>query len=518
MKKFSFCLFVLTAFILLVSCGGVGGGGGGGAAGGSADDGPSGGSAVGATYAPAYIYNVPEEFQTSSYTIYTIRRSYDGRSLNLSSTNTYAQVANSDFGSEQQFNGKSFVQNTDEWPVPEAGFITRNRFWGVQSENYVENVTEKDFWFLSNFANDISVHETFKLKKIGTHCRVWYRKSEDESSGSLTDNQLETIKDKLDAMFAVETALCGSMETTRNWSNIISIPSGSKLEIVVYSMGENYLGYFHPRDFNITDAKSNKAPIIYISSTDTTSNMYSTVSHELNHLLNYIKKTVNNNLHIETWYTELLSNTIEEVLENFNGVSADDSVRKDHLPVFLCSYNRGLFWNQDFQSYSNVFAFGAWLLRNYGGASLFQKIATNNLVQEASIEKAVRDMGYNETFDSLRLKFAESLIFTEYNCGKPNFNKRIYDTGFFSGVTIDMPEINLMSITSISSASADNAAALVNCSAGASYKGPLILKPDYHFQQILPYGFELNKLGTGDNVQQIQIPSEAFGRTSVEFK
>ena len=531
MKKFSVCLFVLTAFILLVSCGGGGGGGGGGAAGGSSSDGSSSAAGSSVTYSPGYTYSVPAIYQDNSYTGYLLRSFLDVRGIDEDNSTSlpcppeataFSTITQNTSNDGSQGSGKRFVQNAENWPMPKlASSSERRLFASVQSKTYSIGNTEK-FWIIINFLPEESVETTFTLKKIGTHCRVWYKTDEDVSANTrrLTDEQLETIRYKLDSMFEVETALCGSMVPNeaiyRIYNNVIPITSETKLDIVVYSMTDNYLGYFYPRDLLTDNGYSNKAPIIYITSTDVSSNMYSTVSHEFDHLLNYIQKDINLGQREATWYTELMSNTIEEVLELYNGVTTGDSVRSMRLPGFLLLYNYGLLWNQSNStpSYSNVYAFGAWLVRNYGGPELFHRIATNNYVNEASIVQAVNSMGYNETFESLRKKFAESLVYTSSGCGKPNFNKEINTT--FAGADIFMPAINLMSIKTIDSASADEAEAFVNCSVGGSYYGPAILKPTAHFRNVYRYGFEIQKLGSG--LTQIQIPSNRYGTFEVEFK
>ncbi|MBP5329366.1 MAG: hypothetical protein J6Y75_05640 [Spirochaetaceae bacterium] len=521
MKKLLSFLFITVFVLVLTACGGGGGGGGG------VSSSPSSGSPAGSTvsYAPAYTYNVPAD-KTSS-TAYLIRsNSSYMRSLSAPGATSFSSIAinETDFVTEGSFAPKRFAQNTEEWPVPGLISVSKNSpLYSIQPKSYNIDDTEK-FWVITNFTTSADEEKTFALKKIGTHCRVWYDVT---NPNGLIDSQLETIKDKLDAMFEVETTLCGSMVPTKNYSDVITITDTTKLEIVVYQMESGLCGYFSPKDFTPAAAHSNKAPIIYITSADTSPNMYSTVSHEFDHLLNFVNKTLNHGLVQETWYTELLSNTIEEVLENFNQVTGSVSVRS-RLPYFLQYYNYGLYWNQDGPSYANVYAFGAWLLRNYGttlsngqysGAMLFREIATNAYVNEESIVRAVNALnGTNETFASLRQKFMESLIYTEAGCGKANFNKAVYDTGFFDGVTIVMPSINLNSIVVIpgSNVSADIASKLINCTAGSDYCGPCILKPTAHYANILPYGFEIQKLG--NNLTQIEIPSGLYGDFTVDFK
>ena len=525
MKKLLSFLFITVFVLVLTACGGGGGGGGGSVAGGPSSD--DGSSAVGSSvsYSPGYTYYVPAIYQDNSYTGYFLRYSVGDKELlpALTAATGFSTIDQNTANNGSQASGKRFVQNTENWPMPKVASSSQRRLLAsVQPKTYALGDTEQ-FWVITDFNNETSQEKTFTLKQIGSHCRVWYDNDDPNNLDNEQNNQLAIIKTKLEAMFAVETALCGSMVPTRTYSNVIPITSETKLEIVVYAMTDSYLGYFYPRDLMTDNAYSNKAPVIYITSTDTTSNMYSTVSHEFDHLLNFIQKDINLDKRQATWYTELMSNTIEEVLESFNDVDNAHSVRTTWMPAFLFYYNHGLLWNQlnSNASYSNVYAFGAWLVRNYGGPELFHKIATNAYVNEESIVQAVRSMGYNETFVSLRKKFAESLIYTVAGCGRPNFNKGINTT--FAGENIVMPAIDLMTIQSLSTdsdkynyASANKAACLVNCTEGQPYYGPLILKPTAHFENVCKYGFEIQKLGTG--LTQVEIPSNYYGAFDVEFK
>lgn len=534
MKKLLSFLLITVFVLVLTACGGGGGGGGG------VSSSPSAGSPAGSTvsYSPAYTYNVPADKTSSD--AYLIRRSVSVGILPTPGATSYASVAVENPVTETSFACKRFPHNTDEWPLPESDFVTTNRFLAsIQPKNYVVYGSEDDnanhsnstenFWVITDFTTNSGATRTFKLTNIGQHCRVWY---DITNPNNLSATDLTNIQNKLDAMFEVETALCGSMVPTHN--NYLSINLNTKLEIVIYEMEHSpqytLCGYFSPKDLYPNEPNSNKAPIIYVSSYNISPETYSTVSHEFNHLLNYVKKVLNNNKrNMETWYTELLSNTIEEVLEVFNGATDIAYSPRKMLPIFLCSYNYGLCWKQNMPSYANVYAFGAWLLRNYGGSALFHEIATNEYVNEESIEMAVRSKGYNETFDSLRKKFAESLIYIT-DSGKPNFNKSVSENYYYKNnmfVTINMPAINLNSnqFQLTSSASEGLATILADCTAGHPYVGPVIFNPEYHFSnlnnsypetRILDYGFEIQKLGSG--LSQIEIPSSYYGSFEVVYK
>lgn len=57
-------------------------------------------------------------------------------------------------------------------------------------------------------------------------------------------------------------------------------------------------------------------------------------------------------------------------------------------------------------NYANAYAFGAFLARNYGGAEIIKKIATNEYVNEEAVEKAT-----GKSFEELIKNFAISFLY-----------------------------------------------------------------------------------------------------------
>ena len=61
-------------------------------------------------------------------------------------------------------------------------------------------------------------------------------------------------------------------------------------------------------------------------------------------------------------------------------------------------------------SYAGAYAFGAYLARNYGGASLIKEIATNEYVDQESITAALQACNYDETFETVFAKYMQALL------------------------------------------------------------------------------------------------------------
>ena len=72
-------------------------------------------------------------------------------------------------------------------------------------------------------------------------------------------------------------------------------------------------------------------------------------------------------------------------------------------------------------------------MRNFGGIELINKIATNEETGKEAITKALKDLGYDETYDSVFAKFGQVLINTDgegFSLNKSPYNKYDYSTNF----------------------------------------------------------------------------------------
>ena len=161
-------------------------------------------------------------------------------------------------------------------------------------------------------------------------------------------------------------------------------------------------------------------------------------------------------LNPSTWYNEMLSMLCEDMLQSFLENEDKDSPKK-RLSRFCSNYSDSgivdwLSGDHVFSSYAMSYAFGAYLARNYGGASLIKKIATNNLVDKSSITAAIKEQGYTtETFDTVYKKFVQALLIQNLPNGGivPSFNKNATQTLTYSQglITYNYPmtAINLWS-------------------------------------------------------------------------
>lgn len=320
--------------------------------------------------------------------------------------------------------------------------------------------------YLQKSNNDFE-KETATNMYSGTYCNVFFV---DNTSGKITADSLSSYK-KDDDSIAIDifetlgklfdekvypniTNILGSFSYTTKYSDVIESPS--KINIVVAdcyydytkteSSGEGVQGYFLGADM-LTEYPNQDA-IIYLDSYFLNYNpetCYSTLAHEFNHMLNYINKTFSNKLLFSTWYTEMLSALADAMFENYlvSDLDEDDSIYMQRIPFFNTFYNLGFSnWRNTsnyltsdltsdiYISYGNVFAFGDFLAKNYGGFDLITEIATNSYVDEDSILYAVQKVQNDSsiTFENIIKKFSSVIvnqIFTTKDSTLPTLNKKI---------------------------------------------------------------------------------------------
>lgn len=292
----------------------------------------------------------------------------------------------------------------------------------------------------------------------------------------LSDEDFEKLGIKFDSLYEAETNLMGNRIMK---GDVRYIKTPNKISVVVNDIecdstkdqeGGTF-GYFYGMDlytnrtlelYNRDDGNSTQ--VIYIDSyflKNAKEMTYSTLAHEFNHLLNYINKEVNKEISQNNWFTEMLSMTAEDLL--FDSCLKDISNTKNkvisnRIPYFLGGYNIGFTsWNSGntYQNYGNTFAYGAFLVRNYGGPDLINRIATNGFVNEEAITEALKagtikikdpDTGKERkpTFEDTFLDFCISSInysvTAESNLS--TFNKAQYKDGKYK---YSAQAINLMS-------------------------------------------------------------------------
>ncbi len=293
--------------------------------------------------------------------------------------------------------------------------------------------------------------------------------------------------------------------------------TGEAVNLVLYDLAKDfdkdspstYMGYFIGKDYYCTDpdtgryftdigAKSNCGKYIYIDtptcnlSYDENGNakyegnvkdgkyvpsgtIISTIMHEFQHLIFYGKK-----LSGQPWYNEMLSMLIEDIffddLSERYGLQAEDSSR-GRLSRFNNYYYYD--WTKekfDPDCYAPTYAFGAWLVRNYGGVQLIMKMCsdTDNNGFEAIVNAVNELNGFKGDNVVTKTSLLEQFLIacsikTEYSEGTdlPTFNRISGEEYSSYGHTSKLEPLDLFS--------EENSWFDVN---GNEWIGPLIISED----------------------------------------
>jgi hypothetical protein len=244
------------------------------------------------------------------------------------------------------------------------------------------------------------------------------------TDGKLTTAQAQALADKFDLIYPVETKLLGYEYGGAPGS---AEPGGKdgdiKVQILVYDFGGGgAAGFFWSKDFYIMTG-SNLAEMFYVDvgqverSPDYT---YSLLVHEFQHMINFNVKYVENHVSSAAWYDETLSTMAEDVISPLIGVGPTNWSHpiNQRISTFLNNYDSlGVTeWSTlDSVAYAKGFAFGAYLVRNYGGAQLLQKILANNTTNVASISAALNELNPGLDFYKALESYGEAFIYSGAN-------------------------------------------------------------------------------------------------------
>jgi hypothetical protein len=291
---------------------------------------------------------------------------------------------------------------------------------------------KRDFWVENGFNSRNFVERQATLRAVGQYGNIWVM---DENYGSgasankITDSQAQTLAQKFDQIYPLETKLIG-YEYGGGPGGDGGKDGDPKVQILVYDIVDTSgtamaAGYFWSKDF-YTNAqlgssyKSNLAEIFYIDASqvrDVPVYIYSALIHEFQHMIHFNQKYVKRGISSATWYNEMLSMMAEDVIGPMIGIPLTDPKHtiRVRMPTALYYYHaEGISeWGTlSSRSYATKSAFGAYLMRNYGGAELLQRLISNNTTNNASITSALSEFSSGLTFEQALAKYGEAMIFS----------------------------------------------------------------------------------------------------------
>jgi hypothetical protein len=288
----------------------------------------------------------------------------------------------------------------------------------------------KMFWVESFYDSGTWVQKQATLRATGVYENIWVA---DENFGQIEDDvtdrkitikQAEMLAEKFDLIYPLETNLLG-FEYGGGPDGDGGKDGDPKIQILVYDIVDDTgevkaAGYFWGKDHYSSISMSNLAEIFYLntSSIDNSPDyMYSCLSHEFQHMINFNMKYVKHGKNSDSWYDEMLSEMTEDVISPLIGVDPQNWAHPSRcrISTFLDTYNQtGITeWNRlEDTSYAKGYAFGAYLMRNYGGALLLSKILANDMTNIDSITAALSEISPGTTFETALEKYGEALIFS----------------------------------------------------------------------------------------------------------
>lgn len=173
--------------------------------------------------------------------------------------------------------------------------------------------------------------------------------------------------------------------------------------------------------------------------------LISTLAHEFQHMINFYQKYILLDTNIDTWVNEMLSESTEDLIatkikhigprgvDYLDGSAGDPGNTLGRYPLFNQNNTLSLTtWNSVLADYSKVNAFGAYLIRNYGGEKVLHDIMHNRFDDAQAVMDAVSKtvQGSVKTFDDLIHEWGISVLLSDRIDAKRN--QYSYNTNDFA--------------------------------------------------------------------------------------
>jgi len=187
--------------------------------------------------------------------------------------------------------------------------------------------------------------------------------------------------------------------------------------------------------------------------------LISTLAHEFQHMINFYQKYILLDSNTDTWINEMLSESTEDLVATkirhigprgvayTDGSAGDPGNTLGRYPLFNANNTLSLTtWTNQLEDYSNVNAFGAYLLRNYGGAALLHDIMHNGFEDEQAVVDAVNKSanGSGKTFSDLLSEWGVAVMLSDHDnlVNTPFYNTGDFTYSDYNGIIYDMGSIN----------------------------------------------------------------------------
>ena len=164
----------------------------------------------------------------------------------------------------------------------------------------------------------------------------------------------------------------------------------------------------------------------------------STLAHEFQHMINYYQINVVKGVTQDTWLNELLSMSMEDLLANKMFTDYSSSPYYFRFSSFnyynyypLCS------WSNASPYYSINYAFGSYLLRQFGGANFVKNIYSSGKISSDAIESAT-----GKSFSTIQRNWGAAYLLSDKNLSSGDFAYNTNLSSSLNGITYNLVEAN----------------------------------------------------------------------------
>lgn len=261
------------------------------------------------------------------------------------------------------------------------------------------------------------------------------------------------------------------------------IPANDEITILLTDIdGDNspnggVIGFFWSKD-NFVSRYSNEKVMFYIDSVmfaNKTNGIWdingfwakitiTTLAHEFQHMISFYQKEVLRGTRVDKWLDEMLSLATEDMLatklkqNGSRGVSYLDGSAgmpnnsRGKYPTYNINNTLSLTdWSNEVKQYSKVSSFGAFLIRNYGGAKLLHDMIHNNFGDERAVVEAVNlsPNGYGKNFSDLLHEWGVAVMLSGYDniVDIPTYNRGGFSYSTYNSSNYNLGSINFFNYT-----------------------------------------------------------------------
>jgi len=182
------------------------------------------------------------------------------------------------------------------------------------------------------------------------------------------------------------------------------IDNDSRITIFFTKTKENIGGYFNPNDeykkSDVVGGKSNEREMIYLNAVFINNHrIKSFLAHEFQHMITWHYKNKLRNASDDIWLNEARSEYAS------TAIGYDDEYSISNLKARVENFKTNPVdslteWQNNIYDYSSVNLFAQYLVERFG-KDIFKRMLDNNKIGIESINKALSDLYYNDTFESV---------------------------------------------------------------------------------------------------------------------